>query len=148
MADVPALQKHGGRVVKASSEEPGHEADRAIDGDPTTFWHTAYSDRAPAFPHGIEIGFAHPVRLAGLTLLPRQDGNPNGWVKDFSVQVSNDGVRWSEPVAQGALAKDAETKTIRFTEPAVARFLKFVALSGHTRGSWASVAEIGILPAE
>ena len=38
-----AMQSRGARIAKTSSAEPGHEAALAIDGDPRTQWHTAWT---------------------------------------------------------------------------------------------------------
>ena len=37
------MRKHGAKIVRASSAEPGYEAGQAIDGNPQTIWHTAWT---------------------------------------------------------------------------------------------------------
>jgi hypothetical protein len=134
----------GVRLLRASSEQEGYEAEAATDGDPTTLWHTAWGDLAAGFPHELVVEFDAPRTLAGITALPRQDGNPNGWIKDYGVFVSSDGQNWTE-VARGAFPRNAELKTVRFAQPATAKFLKLGAWSGHSNGPWASLAEFGVL---
>lgn len=135
----------GVRLLRASSEQEGYEAEAATDGDPATMWHTAWGDLAPGFPHELVVEFDAPRALTGLTALPRQDGNPNGWIKDYSIQRSEDehGGFWIE-IARGTFARNAEWKTVKFVEPARTKFLKLVALSGHADGQWASLAEITV----
>ena len=134
----------GVRLLRANSEQEGYEAEAATDGDPATMWHTTWGDLAAGFPHELVVEFDAPRALAGLTALPRQDGNPNGWIKDYGVFVSSDGQNWTE-VARGTFPRNAELKTVRFTKPATAKFLKLAAWSGHASGPWASVAEFRVL---
>jgi hypothetical protein len=134
----------GVRLLRASSEQEGYEVEAATDGDPATMWHTPWEGSAPGFPHELVIEFDAPRTLTGLTALPRQDGNPNGWIKDYGVFVSSVGQNWTE-VARDTFARNAELKTVRFAKPASAKFLKLVAWSGHANGPFASLAELGVL---
>jgi hypothetical protein len=147
-APPSTLTQVGARMRHADSAEPGLGAENAIDGNPQTFWHTAWTANAPAFPHTLEIEFSRVARLRGFTLLPRQDGNPNGGVKDYAFYVSTDGQTWGEPVARGTFDKDDHLKTVQFAAPCETRFVRFVALSGHANGPWAAVAELNVLLAQ
>ena len=138
----------GVRNIKADSAQAGYEAENAIDGDATTMWHTAWGEGAPGFPHELMIEFDAPRTLTVFTALPRQDGLRNGWIKDYELRVSDDGQRWTEPVAKGVFSNEAELKTVKFVAPARAKFIKLVALSGWASGPWASLAEIGVSEAK
>ena len=148
MGPASAMRTHGGRVLKTSSAEPGHEGANAIDGDAGTLWHTAYTGQTPGFPHEIQIEFKQSVLWAGLTLLPRQDNNHNGWIKDYAIYVSDKPEDWGQPVAQGAFAEDAHLKTVKFVPPRAGRFVRFVATSGFGSSPWAAIAELDMIPAE
>jgi hypothetical protein len=144
MAAPSAMQERGARIASASSAESGHEAALAIDGDAKTLWHSAWTGGEQAFPHELVLEFAQPFPIQGLTVLPRQDGNRNGWIKDYEVYVSADGHSWGEPAGQGAFGADEGLKTVTFAMPVTGRFLRFVARSGQTTGPWASVAELEV----
>ena len=134
--------------IRADSYEFGFGAEKAIDGNPETFWHTSYSEEvAPAFPHTLQLELPQPAEIAGFTALPRQGGNHNGWIKDFEFYVSADGVNWGNPVAKGVFSNDEKIKTVKFTAPVRARFLKLVALKGHADKPFGSLAEFNIIPA-
>ena len=148
MSPAPALERLGARVLKADSFEPGFEPSNALDGLPTTLWHTAWTGGTPGFPHEIQLELKQPALLRGLTALPRQDNNPNGWIKDYEVYVSPDGNDWGEPVAKGAFAKTAQRQTVLFAKPQLVHYLRLVALSGQTSGPWASLAELDVLTAD
>jgi len=85
--------------------------------------------------------------LAGFTALPRQDGNQNGWIKDFAFCASDDGTNWGEPVVKGIFTADDKLKTVEFAAPVTAKFVKLVALSGYADGPWASLAEFNVIKA-
>jgi len=143
-----AARLHGVRSIKADSFEEGYEVENAIDGDPDTMWHTSWEGDMPGFPHELVIEFDGARKLAGFTALPRQDGNQNGWIKDFTFYVSTEGKTWSEPVANGVFAQDAKLKTVKFAAPVTAKFVKLVALSGYADGPWASLAEFNVIDVE
>ena len=77
----------------------------------------------------------------------RQDGNPNGWIRGYEVFVSEDGESWGEPRARGEFEQTADPKTVRFSEPAICRFVKLVARSAFDEQPFASLAELEVLEA-
>ncbi len=131
--------------IKGSSEETGYEAASAFDMDPNTFWHTAWTPEPQKHPHELKLIFKEPRTFSGITLLPRQDGNRNGWIKDYAVYLSGDGKDWGQPVAKGSFEQDARLKTIKFEKPLTARFLRFVSLSGFGKDGYSSLAELSII---
>lgn len=140
-----ALKKLGARVIRASSAQPGYEPENALDGDLLTFWHTAWGETATKPPHEIVIAFDKAVSLRGLRITFRQDGNKNGWVKDYEVYASRNWKEWGAPAAKGELKATAEAQAIQLSKLAEAQFIRIVVLSGHEAGSWASIAEIDLL---
>jgi hypothetical protein len=143
--DLAPIEKLGARVRGADSEQGGYPGSHVLDGDPGSLWHTAWGENAPGFPHELVVEFASPAPLAGITVLPRQDGNPNGWIKGYEVFLSPDGEHWGNAAAKGEFPRNDSLKTVPFTQPAMVRFLKLRALSGHANGPWASLAEFGVL---
>ncbi|MGA2245537.1 MAG: discoidin domain-containing protein [Verrucomicrobiota bacterium] len=134
--------------IHADSEAGGnYGASLALDGDPDTIWHTPWGESAPDFPHELVVELAGPVKLAGITCLPRQDGNQNGWIRNFAVFTSADGRNWGEPVATGAFPQNDELHTVKFAQPVEARFLKLVAKNSFNPSApYASLAELNIIP--
>lgn len=143
-AEPTVFQKHGLRSIRASSAEPRYEAANAIDGDPKTIWHSAWTGRKPNYPHELVVEFKTPIKMKGCTVLPRQDQNRNGWIKDYAVYVSNEGRDGGPPVATGSFANDDKLKTIVFRQPQTGRFIRFVAVTSHA-GVFAAVAELELL---
>jgi len=145
MAGPGPMEKHGAKIKSASSSQPGFEAANAIDGNPETMWHTFYDEPKAVFPHSFEISFDKIVTIRGFNVLPRQDGNRNGRIKDYVVYVSVDGFDWGKPAAQGTLPDNGGSKQIDLPVPVRAQHIRFVALSGHANGPWASLAEFSII---
>ncbi len=135
-------------VTYASSEEPGSgTASHLVDGDPNTIWHTMYSVTLAKYPHWVDFDAGEVKTMKGFTYTPRQDG-PNGCVKEYTIQVSEDGKTWSEPVAKGSFKKGTETNRVMFSEPVKARYVRFTALSEQNGNEYASGAEFTIIADE
>ncbi|MEI7732568.1 MAG: discoidin domain-containing protein [Verrucomicrobiota bacterium] len=136
-----------GAKVRGDSQLADYAAEYAVDGDPNTMWHTPWNEPAPKFPHYLIVELPQPAKFAGLTCLPRQDGNRNGWIKDYAVHVSADGKDWGAPVAQGAFPRNDGLQTVKFAQPVTTRFLKFIAVSGFDATKpYASLAELDVIP--
>ena len=140
------LQALGAKIHADSQASGEYGADQAIDGNTDTIWHTPWEGIAPEFPHELVVELDNPINLSGIKCLPRQDGNPNGWIKDFTVFTSADGQNWAAAV-QGAFPQDAQWHTVKFAISAKARYLKLVANSSFDLSKpYASLAELDILP--
>lgn len=88
--DGKELPRTGWKVAYADSEEIDAEngsADNAFDLQPTTIWHTEYSQGAVKGPHLLIIDLGQVVDLSGIRVLPRQEG-VNGRIKSYRVFLS------------------------------------------------------------
>src|SRR6185295_602629 len=116
-----------------------------LDGNPGTFWHSRFEGTPAPLPHSVTVDMKAPRDISGLRYLPRQDGNPNGRIGQFSVATSLDGVVYSDPVSTGTWADTAGEKTITF-QPLTARYVRLTARTeAGNRGPWSSAAEIVVL---
>ncbi len=143
----PVLQALGATVTHIDSQQRGYEGRRAIDGDPTTIWHTAWQPSVAGHPHEIEIDLGRPTRIAGFTYLPRQE-MANGRIAEYALYTGREKGASQEPIAKGRFADGPSRQRVRFAEPVVARYLRLVALSEVNGGPWASVAELDVILAE
>lgn len=132
-------------VMYASSVESGSgDAKHLVDNDPNTIWHTMYSVTVAKYPHWVDFDCGEEKTLKGFTYLPRQEG-ANGNIKDYQIQVSNDGKTWGDVVAKGAFENNAKEKRVLFNKPVKARYIRFTALSSQDGQDFASGAEMGVL---
>ncbi|MFZ5831354.1 MAG: discoidin domain-containing protein [Planctomycetota bacterium] len=142
--EISMLEKLGATAA-ADSAQRGHEAALAIDGDPQTFWHTAWGQQSKSPPHWLVVDLKKPLELGGLRYTPRRDMT-NGRIGEFEVYVSSDGKAWTK-AADGKWNEDASPKVVEFDHPASARFVKLVAVSEVKGRAWTSVAEIDVMVA-
>jgi hypothetical protein len=134
------------KVVNVDSEAPGYEGSNAIDGDPSTFWHTEWEANPPQYPHRITIELQEQTEIKGFTYLPRQDMS-NGWISEYQMYVSLDGKGWGDPIAAGSFKRGKSKKKVLFAKTCKAQFIRFVAVSGFDGQVFASIAELDIIPA-
>lgn len=134
-----------GWSVSCDSEEAGDECWKAIDGDNNTFWHTPWSQSAPAPPHTITLDMGDTHNVNGISVLPRQDNNQHGWIARHEVAVSTDGNNW-ELVATGNWPIDALMKYANF-ETKSARYIRIRALTEIYGNPWTSIADISVFDA-
>jgi galactose oxidase len=136
-----------GWSATASDQETAAEgapASAAIDGDPATIWHSAWSGAAPPLPHWIQIDLGAARSVRALTYRPRQDGNPNGRIGSYRVSISANGANFTT-VASGTWLDDSATKAAVFTAVST-RYIRLTALTeAGNRGPWSSAAEIGLV---
>ena len=140
----PLLSK--AKVTNVDSEAVGYEGSNVIDGNPATIWHTEWEGNAPQYPHQITIELQEQTEIKGLTYLPRQDMS-NGWIAEYKVYLSEDGINWGEPIASGKFQKGRDKRKITFDETHKAKFIRFVAVSGFDGQIFASIAELDVIPA-
>ena len=133
-------------VAFASSQEPGEgDAAHLVDGDPATIWHTMYSITLAKYPHWVDFDAGDTRLMRGCSYTARQDGSPNGRVKDYEIYVSNDGKTWGKPVAKGSFADNAATQKVMFATPVRARYIRLRALSEQRGNDYASAAEFALI---
>ena len=131
-------------VAFCSSLEPGSGAEKMLDGDPSTMWHTMYSVTVANYPHWIDFDANEEVTIKGFKYMPRQDGGNNGNVKGYKIEVSLDGKNWSL-VTEGELPYSVDKQTVLFAAPVNARFVRFTATSSQNGQDFASGAEFELI---
>ncbi|WP_246486062.1 endo-alpha-N-acetylgalactosaminidase family protein [Kribbella qitaiheensis] len=134
------------KVTDVSSEDvgTGGAAVGALDGDPSTLWHTAWSEvPTPAtYPHHITLDLGTTYQVDGFSYLPRQSGT-NGMFKGYEIYVSTDGQTWGAPVKAGEFPNSRDTQRVDFTAKA-GRYVKFVGTSSLNGAVFGSAAELNV----
>ncbi|MHC5055193.1 MAG: discoidin domain-containing protein [Planctomycetota bacterium] len=139
-----AVTRHGldrreWRIRFADSTQGGAEAPQsALDGDPSTFWHSKYGK--PPYPHELQVDFGRTLATTGMGYLPRQDSKI-GRFKDYEIYLSSDAATWGRPVAAGAFTVSEKLQRVSW-KPAEARYLRLVMKSDHMSRPAACVAEL------
>ena len=132
-------------AAKAGSSQSGEDADKALDGNSGTLWHTQYSGGVRADMWiALDLGYARMVD--GLRYLPRQEGS-NGKITEYKLLVSSSDTDWAgttdtwREVASGTWNTTSDWKKASFTATS-ARYVKLVAVA--SEGNFASAAEIRV----
>jgi endo-alpha-N-acetylgalactosaminidase len=134
------------KVADVSSEDPatGGPATAALDGDPSTLWHSAWSEvpTPAAYPHHITLDLGTTYQVNGFSYLPRQSGT-NGMFKGYEIYVSADGQTWGAPVKTGEFPNSRDTQRVDFTAKA-GRYVKFVGTSSLNGAVFGSATELNV----
>ncbi|MBO0829086.1 MAG: discoidin domain-containing protein, partial [Streptosporangiales bacterium] len=137
-ADYPHLVPSGDMSATATSQQPGYEAGKAIDGNCSTMWHTSWSPYQPP-PQSITLDLGSSYPTSALVYLPRQDGNRNGVVGHYDIAVSADGRTFTD-VAAGDWPTTDEVKHADW-DPTAARYVR---LTGTGANGYVSAAELSV----
>ena len=87
------LPRTGWKIAYVDSEEQEREdgsAENALDGNPSTYWHTQWSAAAPNHPHHLVVDLGKSQAISGLRYLPRPGhGMVGGRIKDYRLYVGD-----------------------------------------------------------
>ncbi len=139
-----------GKSILTDSQYSENEAEKAIDGDNNTFWHSDWKNATP-LPHYLTIDLGESYNdLYQLNYIPRQDKDNNGIVTKYRILISNAKKTLNElmdedfeEVRAGSWEADKNEKTTVFRTKNAARYLRFEVLEGV--GDLASAAELKLL---
>ncbi|MDA7930009.1 discoidin domain-containing protein, partial [Akkermansiaceae bacterium] len=112
------------RSWKLTASDNAQELKGCVDGDPKSRYTTGASMKAGMW---IQIEFPKNSQISGVTLDAR--GSDGDYPRNYEVEVSVDGKKWSKPVAQGK-GKDPLTK-IKF-KPTEAKFIRITQTGKHS----------------
>ena len=136
-------------VASAGSSQSGQGPEKALDGDTSTLWHSQWSAGHNRADHWFVIDYGKEYMMDGLRYLPRQTGGTNGIITEYKIEVSTDGVTYTE-AATGEWDSSTSWKTADF-EPVKARYMKLTvldALSVESANDYASATEIRVTGTE
>lgn len=138
---APSLAEKLGVTLTGSSAHGGFEAHNALDGDPTTIWHTDFSGNImKPHPHHLTLEFAEPTKLKAMAYTARPN-NGNGNVGRYAIHVSDDGKDWGKPIATGRFNAGKSEQVVSFDNIITTRFIRLVALDCLNGTSHSAVAE-------
>lgn len=124
-------------VIETDSAEAANPGAAALDGDPATFWHTAWRNGVAPLPHHISVRIAPaPVEVSRVRLQPRLDSNGSGRIGDYELYTSSDPTcadgafeRVASGSFDGLLSNSRLERTITLESPVTASCVKVVWLS-------------------
>ncbi len=135
-----AMQKLNAGAT-ASSSQAGYGPELAIDGDPSTFWHTSWSPTTDP-PHSIKIDLGRAQTVSGVRYTARQQGD-NGVFGRYRVEISDAGYQWAV-VEEGEWSAGAAERSVAWS-PRSARYVRLTMLEATNGGQHASAAEVEVV---
>jgi mono/diheme cytochrome c family protein len=116
----------------------GKKVSQACDGDPTTRWDTGAKQEAGQW---FQIDFGKPWALTQFTA--ETNASPGDWPRGWELTTSDDGMKWSKPIAKGENQK-APVIDLKLPANTVARYLRLTqTVSGKAGGFW-SIHELAV----
>lgn len=141
------LIERAGWSIVASSEQPGEgPAERAIDGDPLTYWHSQYTGAEARPPHELTIDLGKPTTIKAVTLQQRTD-DENGRAREFELQTSDDAKTWTT-AATGRLRGGSDWETVPLNAVTTVRYVKYIIRTTRNGRPFGSLAEFDVVAAE
>lgn len=145
--DYSDYNRTGWTIAGFSSEEPaeaqwgnGGQAIHALDDNTGTFWHSAWANSSPGPPHYIIVNMNETKTLHGLWFIGRQN-DQEGKPKDVQVQVSMDGITWTDAGAF-TLENTKATQKQFLNGFKTAKYFKVIFTSSYN-ASYCHLAELG-----
>lgn len=118
-------------VIGCSSEQTSQnqQAEKAIDGDINTYWHTNWTANSDLERY-IILELDKETKLSAVEYVPRQDAN-NGRFTGCEVYTSLDGESWTLAGSASDWAVDRTSKTVTLDEPTLTKYVKVVGSSAY-----------------
>ncbi|MDR2384662.1 MAG: discoidin domain-containing protein [Tannerella sp.] len=135
------LDKSNWEVIEASSVwTDGYETNRMLDGDRSTYWHSALN----GMPQWFVVDMKGPKRIKGFYFVHRQETSQTSTPKTVKFEVSMDALNWTTAFE----TDDFDQSKLRIEVPlnntiGGARYFRFTCNKTVSEASYTYVAEIG-----
>jgi len=133
--------------VSSQNSSSGEGAEKAIDGDATTLWHSKWKGGEDSLPHHLTIDFGELLNLKGFTYLPRKKSK-GGVLDQYRLELSRDGKKWVN-ASEGRfdnIKNNPTQREIFFKRPFPGvRYLRFTGIHSIENKPHSSAAEIGVI---
>jgi len=136
------------KITGCDSQDEDGKADKAIDENPMTLWHTRYRDGTDPMPHHIAVDLGQTMTIFGFTYTPRQDGWENGIILRARFEVSWDGKDWTvaaDNVNFDNIVNSRQQQVVRLPRSITARYFRITALRTVHDNNVASAADVSVL---
>lgn len=142
----PEIPQNGWSLVSAPPSQFGYEAEKAFDGDVTTYYHVPWGNVDPR-PHEmiIDLGQNYYVNEFYYEANKNDFAPWEGRINTYEIYLSADGINWGSAVSSGNFYETGVRQYILFSETP-GRYLKFSALNsyGVVNDVRTSIAEISL----
>lgn len=135
--------------VSAGNSQNGQGADKAVDSDPSTLWHTDWYSAVPDDQKWFAMELENEEKCSALRYYSR-GGVANGRIREYHIEVSTDNENWTI-AGRGELENTEGWKYLPFAEDVPAKYIRLVAETTYGAGNQAdrfiSAGEIRVVRA-
>ena len=126
--------------ITAASQTDKHEAAKAVDADPTTYWKSTSLDKS-----AVAVDLGSKKKISGFIYTP-QTADSEGMISRWQVLVSDNGSKWTKAGEYefGNLINDPSPREQRLDKAVSGRYVKFVPLATTADSPCATIAELDI----
>ena len=131
--------KNGWKIT-ADSQTDKHEAAKAVDANPATYWKSASLDKS-----AVTVDLGSRKKINGFIYTP-QKADSEGMISGWQVLVSDNGSKWTKAGEYefGNLINDPSPREQRLDKAVSGRYVKFVPLATAADSPCATIAELDI----
>lgn len=136
------------KIIDSDSQDEDGQAQKAIDDNPKTLWHTRFRDGTDPMPHHISIDLGQVMSVRGFSYTPRQDHWDNGIITKARFEVSEDAKNWTVAVDEvdfDNIVNSRQQQVVRLEEPVAARYFRMTALRTVHDNDVATAADVSVL---
>lgn len=128
--------------TQETSEGP---KENLVDGDPSSYWHSAWSGNTAPLPHWIQINFDEPTELGAFKYYFRNPSSEGGRPNQWGLEISDDGESWTrvwESKPGLSVSEIEKEREIDFGENFEAQFFRIMILATEGDTTFAHLGEI------
>ncbi|MDR3309157.1 MAG: DUF1735 domain-containing protein [Tannerella sp.] len=134
------LDKNRWEIIEASSVwAAGYETARLLDGDRSTYWHSALT----GMPQWFILDMKGPKLITGFYFVHRQETDQTSTPKTVKFEVSFDKINWTTAYESSDLNQSKMRIEIPLNRQVGARYIRFTCSETVSKGNYTYVAEIG-----
>lgn len=128
------LNKSSWSIIDFSSEEDGGEgpvsgyASAVIDGNVNTFWHSAWKNSQPVYPHYFTIDMGSEKTIASFEIFRRQNDGGGANIHEF--WISSDNVTYTLATTHNAGLLSNNGVSVKAPQNTKARYVRYKAVAG------------------
>lgn len=118
-----------------------------VDGNTSTYWHSAWSAGVEPLPHWIQINFDEPKAIGGFNYTFRQPSGISDRPNQWDVQVSSDGQNWETMWTSPAglpVEPVEEMQTLVFGENFTSQYFRIRIVDTHSSRDWTHLSTIEV----
>jgi hypothetical protein len=142
-AAEPDIEKRNWTIVDSYNDwSAGFAASKAIDGDPSSTWHT--DPTINNYPYWFIVDFHKTLKISGILFLNRQPDGHADLPKHIIFEASNDQVTWTKIFEINELPKLFTEQVLPCSQIVSARYLRLSIYNCWSGGPWTYVGEISI----